>query len=155
MGIYVYDGILLGAVINPKRIKKLGGTLLQQNEAMILLTKITNKNSPKFSLEEAKGQISSLIYNNHEDAKALCQQSNPYETISDFYFGIFWKWGVRGKMFFDDDWRPLSKKLINSEELMKEDKNLNFGQKIFDVTNKVVQNLKTSEIQLYEVRYFE
>jgi hypothetical protein len=154
MGVYVSDGILLGIVTDPKRIKKSNSKLLDHNEALAVITG-AKQNKTSYSLEDAQMHLVNVIKMNNEDAKAIVQENNPYETDSDFYLGIFWECSNRRSLNLDNEMKILYKKISKSEQAMKESKNGLLGQRVYEIAHKLIKDLKPEEIQLFEARFFE
>ncbi|SRR6266404_8787508 len=149
MSISVSDGILLGAIVPKSRIIKSSNKYVSSDEMLNILSG-SKKPDENFTLEDAIDHINNIIKMNGENATAICDVNDPFNKESDYYVGIFWEWSNRSSMKLDDKWKPL---FLEVGEIEAE--KITLKQRVFDITSKVVKDLKESEIKMYEVRFFE
>lgn len=157
MSTYVSDGILLGLVIDKTRIKNASSKYTSHKDALDILTGGTQNNSNnEYSLTDAKQHLQNIIKLNNENAIAVCEINDPYNSSNaKYYIGIFWEWSNRQAMDLDDKWEPLYSELKNSDQAMKESKNELYRQRVIEIAEKIVNDVEEDEIKLYEVRFFD
>ncbi len=150
MGIYVSDGILLGIVVPKDRLVKTSNKYVSHGEMLNILSG-GPKPPENFTLEDADTHLSNIIKMNKEEAVSICRLNDPYNSKDpNYYIGIFWEMSNRKAMKLDDKWKPLfleSGDVDENKTILKE--------RVFDITSKVVNDLKKAEIKMYEVRFFE